>query len=51
MILYLVCFIAEIVTVTGLRGKSVTVIVTVTGVTGKGDIETGTKEETVRDAR
>lgn len=41
----------EIVTVTGLRGKSVTVIVTVTGVTGKGDIETGTKEETVRDAR
>jgi len=41
----------EIVTVTGLREKSVTVIVTATGVTGKGGIETGTKEETVRDAR
>ena len=37
--------------VTGLRGKSVTVIVTVTGVTGKGGIETVTKEEIGRDAR
>lgn len=41
----------EIATVTGLRGKSVTVTATVTGVTGKGGIETVTRGETARDAR
>lgn len=46
----LLCSVAEIVTVTDLRGKSVTVIVTATGVTGKGGIETVTKE-IGRDAR